>query len=133
MARTPQDVTDAELSILQVLWDRGTSTVRQLTDILYVGGTSSQYATVLKLLERLETKKFVKRDRKVWPHVFQAAVPREDLIGRRLQATADELCEGSLEPLLTHLVRARRLSNKERASLRGLLDELDQKTKRKKK
>src|SRR5579872_6415586 len=63
MARTPQDITDAELSVLQILWDKGRETIRELTDVLYPSGTGVHYATVQKLLERLEGKKFVKRDR----------------------------------------------------------------------
>ena len=128
MARTPRDVTDAELSVIQVLWDEGAATVRHLADTLYPGGTNSQYATVQKLLERLEGKEYVRRNRQAWPHVFEAIVDRDELIGRRLQSTANELCEGSIEPLLTHLVRSKQLSADERKSLRGLLDELDQST-----
>src|SRR6266849_6265789 len=52
MARTPQDVTDTELSILQALWDRQPATIRQLTDRLYPGGGAAHYATVQKLLDR---------------------------------------------------------------------------------
>ncbi|HVW03250.1 MAG TPA: BlaI/MecI/CopY family transcriptional regulator [Planctomycetaceae bacterium] len=128
MPRTPQDVTDAELSILHALWDRGPQTVRQLTDQLYPEGTGSQYATVQKLLDRLEGKACVTRDREVWPHVFQATIAREELIGRRLQATADKLCDGSLTPLLTHLVSSSQLTADERKSLRSLLDELGKAT-----
>jgi predicted transcriptional regulator len=124
MARTPQDITDAELAVLRLLWTRGRSTVRELTDILYPNGTGAHYATVQKLLERLEIKKFVKRDRKPWPHQFESRIDREELIGRRLQTTADKLCDGSLVPLMTHLVKAQ-LTPEDRQSLRGLLDELE--------
>ena len=62
MDRTPQDVTEAELTILQFLWDQGPATIRQLTDALYPPGTEAQYATVQKLLERLEGKGHVSRD-----------------------------------------------------------------------
>lgn len=130
MARTPQDVTEAELSILQQMWDQGAMTVRQLTDELYPGGGSSEYATVQKLLERLGSKDYVVRNRDAWPHVFEAAVGRDELIGRRLQTTADQLCDGSLQPLLTTLVKSERLSAQDRKSLRGLLDELDKEAKR---
>src|SRR5437870_4089173 len=109
MARTPQDVTDAELAVLQVLWDGGPTTIRQLTETLYPKGTNAHYATVQKLLERLESKGCVARDRAVWPHVFEATVDRDELVSRRLQAVAEKLCEGSLTPLLTHLVRGKRL------------------------
>jgi predicted transcriptional regulator len=125
MARTPQDVTDAELSILQVLWELETASVRELTERLYSQGTSAHTATVQKLLERLEAKKCVKRSRKTWPHQFSAAVERRELIARQLQTTADKLCQGEFQPLLTSLVTARSLSEQDRQSLRGLLDELD--------
>ncbi len=125
MARTPQDITDAELSVLQVLWERGTATVRELTEQLYPESTLSLTATVQKLLERLEGKKCVKRDRKVWPHLFCATIKREELIVRQLQTTANKLCEGEIHPLLTCLVKTRGLSAADRKSLRGLLDELD--------
>ncbi len=126
MARTAQDVTDAELAILEQLWDDGPATIRQLTDRLYPRGGSSHYATVQKLLERLEAKAYVRRDRKAAAHTFTAAVPLGELIGRRLRATAEQLCGGSLTPLLMHLVRARSLTSKERQELRALIDELDQ-------
>ena len=54
MARAPQDVTEAELALLRVLWDRGPSTIRQLTEVVYGPGDASSYATVQKLLDRLE-------------------------------------------------------------------------------
>lgn len=124
MPRTPQDVTDAELALLRILWSQPRATVREMTEAVYPAGASSDYATVQKLLERLENKKFVTRDRSVWPHVYKALLGRDDLIGKRLQATADKLCEGSLTLLLTHLVRAQRLTRQELDSLHQLLQEL---------
>ena len=129
MARTPQDVTEAELAVLQVLWEQESATVRQITDTLYPTGKGARHATVQKLLERLEAKKCVRRNRKSWPHVFEAAIDRTELIERRLQSTADQLCDGSLQPLLSQLVRAKRLSAAERKSLRDLLDELERESK----
>jgi BlaI family penicillinase repressor len=131
MARTPQDVTDTELALLQVLWDNGPATIRQLTDVLYPGGGAAQYATVQKLLERLEGKGCIRRQRTSPAHVFTAAIAREDLIGRRLRDMAEKLCGGSLTPLLTHLVRTKGLTNRERQELRALIDGLDFKGKKK--
>ena len=130
MVRKPQDVTDAELAVLQVLWDRGPSTTRQLADVLYPGGTASQVATVLKLLERLETKGYVDRDRGGTLHVFEAVVERDDLIARRLQALAESLCDGSKTPLLMHLVDPKKLTREERAALRSLIEEIDPNSKK---
>ncbi len=125
MARTPQDVTDAELAVLNVLWDGGPATIRQITDALYPRGGVSKYATVQKLLERLEADGYVRRDRTASVHVFAATVSRDDLIGRRLRSLADKLCGGSMTPLLSHLLQSQPLSSEERQSLRELIEELD--------
>jgi predicted transcriptional regulator len=122
------DVTDAELAVLQALWDRGEATIRQLTDELYPGGNSAHYATVQKLLERLQGKGHVERDRSGHAHRFRARTDRDALVGRRLRAMAEKLCGGMLAPLLTHLVRAETLSANERHELRALIDQLDRKT-----
>jgi BlaI family transcriptional regulator, penicillinase repressor len=124
MARTPQDITDAELAVLTALWEKGPSTIRQLTDVLYPGGATAQYATVQKLLERLENKNCVVRDRRPAVHLFSARLGRDELVGRRLQAVAEKLCGGSWTPLLTHLVQHQRLTSAERRRLRDLIDEL---------
>jgi BlaI family penicillinase repressor len=129
MARTPQDVTESELSILHLLWDHGPATIRRLTDALYPGGGAAQYGTVQKLLDRLQAKGFVRRDRSGAAHTFAATVGREEIIGRRLRDVAEKLCGGSLTPILTHLVRTRSLSSAERQELRALIEELDEKTK----
>jgi predicted transcriptional regulator len=127
MARTSQDVTEAELAVLQALWDCGPATIRQLVDSVYGQGGPSVYATVQKLLDRLERKGFVRRDRASSVHVFRASVGREELIGRRLRAVADTLCGGSLTPLLTQLVRGEGLSAAELRELRALIEELGRK------
>ena len=125
MARTPRDVTERELAVLQALWNAGPATIRQLTDALYPGGGAAQYATVQVLLNRLEAKGFVRRAREAAAHTFTAAVGRDELIGRRLRDVAEKLCGGSLTPLLTHLMRTRRLTAEERRELRSLIDDLD--------
>jgi predicted transcriptional regulator len=125
MIRHPQDLPDAELAVLQSLWEAGPSTIRQLTDVLYPHGGDASYATVQKLLDRLEAKGCVRRDRSSWAHVFRANLDRNDYIGRKLEAVAEQLCGGSLTPLLTNLVRSKRLTAKERREIRKLMDELD--------
>ncbi len=127
MNRQQHDVTEAELALLQSLWDAGPATIRQLVDRVYKQEGPSVYATVQKLLDRLESKGFVQRDRGAAVHVFRAAVDREELIGRRLRAVADSLCGGSLSPLLSHLVEDKGLSEAERRELRGLIERLDRK------
>jgi BlaI family transcriptional regulator, penicillinase repressor len=130
MGEHHQDVTEAELAVLQALWDLGPSTIRQLVERVYQQSGASAYGTVQKLLERLEAKGFVGRDRSVPVHVFRALVDRDELIGRRLRAVADSLCGGSLTPLLTHLVEAKGLSPEEHRELRALIGKLDRRKRR---
>jgi BlaI family penicillinase repressor len=128
MARkSSNDVTDAELTILQAIWEHGPATIRQLAERIYGEGGASAYGTVQKLLDRLEAKGSVDRDRSESVHVFRATIDREELIGRKLQAVAETLCGGSLTPLLSHLVRGGRLTEKERSDLRSLIERLDRK------
>ena len=131
MPRTPQDVTNTELGILQILWDHGPVTRRQITDILYPGGGTAHYATVQKLLGRLVAKGYVSQDRGRAVLTFTATVGREELISRRLQDVAEKLCGGSLTPLLMNLVRAKGLTGAELLELQDLLKELAQQPRRK--
>lgn len=119
----PPGVSNAELRVLQSLWEHGASTIRQLAERLYPAVTTANYSTVQKLLERLEKDRCVSRDRSATPHVFVAAVSRDDYIGGQLRAMAVKLCGGSLTPLLTHLVKNESLSQKERGELRKFLEE----------
>jgi len=120
----PDRITDAELQVLKTLWDEGPATIRHLADRLYPGGQTAHYATVQKLLERLEAKGCVRRSRRERVNVFSATVDRRTLIARRLKRTADQLCAGSLTPLLTQLAGTARLSRRELAELRELIDRL---------
>ncbi|WP_165227684.1 BlaI/MecI/CopY family transcriptional regulator [Aquisphaera insulae] len=126
MSREHSDVTEAELALLQSLWDHGPATIRQLVDRVYEQGGTSVYATVQKLLDRLEAKGCVRRNRTGAVHVFEASIARGDLIGRRLRAVADALCGGALAPLLTQLVEGGDLSARDRQELRSLIDRLDE-------
>ena len=125
MSRRAQDVTEAELAILEKLWSCGPASVREIATNLYGSPSTSNTATVQKLLGRLESKGCVARDQSVWPRLFRPAIERAELINRRLQITANELCQGSFGPLLTHLVRNSTLSRAERSKLKALLEELD--------
>jgi predicted transcriptional regulator len=127
MRRTVVNVTDAEWAVLEQLWEMGPATVRRLADVLYPRGAASEYATVHKLLERLEAKGHVRRERGGGAQIFRAALGRDEMIGRQVEALVDKMCGGSLQPLLTNLVRVRRLTPAELRDLRALVEELEAK------
>ncbi len=123
MTDKQRDVTDAELDVLEVLWEQPDATIREITEAIYEESTPSAHATVQKLLERLEAKDCVTRDRSGFAHRFRASIEHGELIDRQLEAVADKLCEGSLTPLLLHLASRTKLSDEERKLLRKLIND----------
>jgi len=122
MPRNRQDVTDAELAILKDLWEFGPANIRDITARVYPSNSESDYATVKKLLARLEKKSFVSRDRQQIAHLFEAAISLDDLLAMRLQGLADNLCGGSQAPLLMHFLEKGRITRSQRKQLRELID-----------
>lgn len=125
MGRILKEVTDAELAVLEELWQRNIATVRELAEALYPGGGASETATVQKLCERLLDKQFIARDARVRPARLRATVDRAELIGRHLKNVADKLCAGSLTPLLTYLVDSEGLDAADLKQLREQVDRPD--------
>jgi predicted transcriptional regulator len=123
MSERLPDVSDTELAVLDVLWEQGQATIREIDARLYEHPSTSTYATVQKLLERLEAKGCVARDRSGFAHVFRAVIERTALIDRGLQEVADKLCGGSLTPLITHLTGIKKLSAKDRQALRKWIED----------
>ena len=117
-------ITDGELSILQVLWEREEATSREITAALREEVTDPKMASIQKLIERLEAKGCVERDRSERAHRFRPLVSREQFLRSRLQSLADRLCDGALVPLVTTLLRSERIAKKEREELRNLVDNL---------
>jgi predicted transcriptional regulator len=122
VSKRPQAVTDAELAVLKVLWRDGPQTARGLTEAIYPGGTESEFASVHSFLQRLERKGLVTRDRRPAVHIFSAAVSQANVVGSELTALADRLGDGSIAPLILHLVEQKRLTKKEAAEIRRILD-----------
>jgi len=119
-------IPDAELAVLKVLWERRLATIREIMETLYPQGDTSDYATVQKLLDRLQKRGCVTRQREARANVYRPAIDRDHLIREQLHEAADRLCEGSLTPLLTQLVDAEKLTPQDIQTLRALVERLDQ-------
>ncbi len=124
MTQKARDVTEAELGVLQVLWSHGSQTIREVAAILDAPNQDVYYATVKKLLERLEKKGFVRREPKGIAYLYTATVDRDELVGQRLRVLSESLCDGSVTPLLTQLAQHERLNKKQQAALMALINEL---------
>lgn len=119
-----RDVTDAELAVLQVLWDRSRATIREITKVVYPDDVKTQYSTVKRLLARLQAKGFVERDESEFVHVYAPVGGRDELVGSRLETLVSTLCEGSISPLLSNLAKAEDLTEKQKKTLLSMIDEL---------
>ena len=107
---------------MELLWEEDRLTSRHIREKLYPGATKAQHGTVQKLLQRLEDKGFVERDRTLSVHLFSAAISREAYASGQLEDLAEKLTGGSLAPLITHLLEEKRLSRAEITRLRRILD-----------
>ena len=116
--------TDAELAILQVLWSRGPSTVRQVHEALS-RDRETGYTTVLKLMQIMTEKGLVERDESERTHVYQARFTQEATQQRLVSDLLDKAFGGSASQLVMRALAAKPASADELAQIRRLLDELE--------
>ena len=114
-------LANAEFAIMELLWQKERWTARDLRDALYPNSSKAQHGTVQRLLQRLEEKGFVQRDRSLPVHIFSAATTRESYASAELESLAAKLTGGSIAPLITHLVAEQKISTEEIEKLRRIL------------
>jgi predicted transcriptional regulator len=124
MPRKPSNhPTDAELAILQVLWESGPCTVRevheQLTNSEQIG-----YTTVLKTLQIMAEKDLVRRDESQRAHVYAARRSEEQTQQRLLGDLLERAYRGSAGKMVMQALSARVASRQELDEIRTLLDRM---------
>ena len=122
MSRNVAGVTETELAILDVLWTRGQSAVRDIVATLYDRHTPTLHMTVKSLLDRLEAKGYVECDNRGFAHRFSAKISREAYVGQQLKQLADSHFDGAVAPMLLTLVDRINLSRKDREAIRKIID-----------
>jgi len=122
VVKKPVAVTDAELAVLKVLWARGPLAAKAIAEAIYPDGAESEFAAVHSFLQRLERKGLVARDRSSFVHVFSPAASQADVLGHELKTLAERLGADSIAPLIMQLIDQKRLTRKEAADIRKLLD-----------
>ena len=124
MSRQSSLVTEAELSVLEYLWQHGPSVVRDIAHGLYGKNTPSYHATVNSLLDQLEAKGFVSRDRSTFAHTFSASTDRATLVGSQLQQIADSHFDGALTPMLLTLLDKVKINRRDREDIRKIIENI---------
>jgi predicted transcriptional regulator len=118
--------TDSELEILNVLWQFGPCTVRQVHEELK---RSVGYTTVLKLLQIMTVKELVVRDETQRSHVYRARHKQDQMQRRLVRDLMERAFSGAADKLVQQAISARGLSPKELVEIRKLLDDMEGKQK----
>jgi predicted transcriptional regulator len=114
--------TDAQLDVLNILWDRGPLTVRQVHEEL-AKAKPSQYTTTLKIMQVMASRGLVARDETERSHVYRARIQREDTQQRLASDLMNRAFSGSARKLLVSALGGKRASSKEIDELQQLIDE----------
>lgn len=120
--------TEAELAILRVLWDRGPSTVREVTEALQ-DERGTGYTTALKLLQIMTDKGLVQRDESSRAHAYEAVASAESTQRQLVSDLLERAFGGSARQLVLQALSAKRASRDELAEIRRMLDEFEKKAK----
>ena len=126
MARSQPRPTDAELSILRVLWERGASTVRQVHEAL-AETRDTGYTTTLKLMQIMADKGLVKRNETERTHVYSAIAGQEQTQRQLVQDLVDRAFGGSAAQLVLRALSADAASDDELKEIRKLIDDYREK------
>lgn len=122
MEEKREELTDAELSVMEVLWDRPNGeTVRDLVLAIYGRHEHSLHGGVKSFLDRLMEKGYVRVDKSEFAHRFFAVVSREETVGSQLMQIAESYFGGALTPMLLTLIKKAKLKPKDRAEIERLI------------
>ncbi len=115
-------LTELQLAILHVLWERGEATSREVREALLPARTLA-LTTVATLLSRLERKGVLNHRRQGRAHVFRPTVTRSEVRRNMVRELADNLFEGKPSQLMSHLLLSTQLDPDELRRVRHALDE----------
>ena len=115
--------TDKELAILAILWHNGPSTVRQVNEVMNKQQRTG-YTTTLKLMQIMTEKGLVVRDDSKFQHIYKPAVSEEKTQKQVVGDLLEKVFSGSAEKLVMRALSAKKVSGKELAKIRKMLDKM---------
>jgi predicted transcriptional regulator len=109
--KTPT-LTEQELEIMKIVWERDRATVRDVYEAL-LERRKIAYTTVMTMMNILEQKKYLRKSAEDRAYIYRPAKPKKQVIKGMVREFVDRVFNGSAEPLLVHLIEDRKLSHKE--------------------
>ena len=116
--------TNAEFKILSVIWDQQSATVREVLNHLKQFEDIG-YTTVLKVMQIMTEKGLLKRNAKVKPQLYPAAVPQEKTQGVLLNDLLDRAFNGATGSMVLQLLSNKKASSEELRQIREMLNKLE--------
>lgn len=122
-----RSLTRIELRILEMLWERGNASIRELQEGF--PEPKPAYTTVQTTVYRMEAKKAVRRVRKISnAHIFEPVVPREDA-RRRLLDDILRLFGGRAQPMMSQLAELGKLTREDVRELERTIERIEKQRK----
>ncbi len=116
----PQPLTDLQLAILRVLWDRGSATATEITDALKSSRGLAQQ-TIATILSRLERRGIVRHQTRQRQYIYSAILSEPDARRTMLAELTDRVFEGDVAALVSQLLSARDMSAGDLARVKALI------------
>ncbi|MBB5636311.1 putative transcriptional regulator [Pedobacter cryoconitis] len=116
--------TESELEILQILWEKGNCTVREVHEILTLNREAG-YTTTLKIMQIMHEKGLVKRDTNQKTHIYSALASQQKTQQHLVSKLIDNAFSGSAARLVMQALGNHTSSKDEIEAIRKYLNELD--------
>ena len=118
--------TESELEIMQILWEKGASTVREVNDLLNrkrkVG-----YTTTLKIMQIMTNKGILKRNTENRSHIYSPTLPSEEVQSTILDHVLKTVFRGSASSLILQALGNHSASKEEMDEIKALIKKLEEK------
>lgn len=123
MAKRLPSLGELEIQVLRLVWQQQPCTEREISDLIQAERAVGR-TTVLKTMQRLESKGLLVRDAGGGPVRFRAAVEQERLLPTLIGRFVESVLGGSAEPLVTYLAGSKKLSAKDLEALRNIVKKM---------
>ncbi|WP_183578969.1 BlaI/MecI/CopY family transcriptional regulator [Mucilaginibacter sp. X5P1] len=116
--------TESELEILQIIWEKGQCTVREVHEILEKTKDAG-YTTTLKLMQIMHDKGLVERDTSAKTHLYKALITREQAQNTALDKIISTVFKGSASQLIMQALSSKKSSKEELDMIKDYLNKLE--------
>lgn len=116
--------TDSELEILQVIWNKGPCTVRDVHTVLSASKTSG-YTTTLKLMQIMADKGILERNTSQRTHIYKSVIRKSETQKSMLSSFIESAFGGSASSLVLQALGSQQTNKEELEEIKALIDKIE--------